>query len=234
MARAGAQAIPVADTDAHRVNQRMKQLDLAKSSLAYAALVEQEARRIGGSSPSRHQLTTAARLTSERFGEPDPRTKRSKRMWDGAVRVWRAQLHRAAPDSGRSAGYRPLKDVLATRLESDLLLVAETAGLDLSVRSVWPQPAATPSGSRLAPRHDHASMHPARQRPVTPSRWTTPGAVWVPPPLAGAATDPGAELHHRIVGGTNKSEAAAFASRLDWAAAEEAWTPGFGPPVPEL
>lgn len=128
-------------------------------------------------------------------------------------------MHKAAPTDSRSSGYRQLRGIIADRAEADLLFVAEASGMDMAVRSVWPAQASASSEHRLG------------DSSTATDRWVSHSTIWVPPPLQGASADPGSELHERLVG-AGMSNAAAFASRLDWAAAEESWTPGYGPAHP--
>ncbi|KAK9851898.1 hypothetical protein WJX84_010169 [Apatococcus fuscideae] len=74
------------ETDERRLEQRQKQVDLGKNTIAYQRYAEQvpkwKRRRVGFSKPPYDPTT------------PDPHRVCSKRAFDGEVRAWRRALHR--------------------------------------------------------------------------------------------------------------------------------------------
>jgi len=66
------------ETDAHRLAQRQKQIDIGKNTPEYKAYAQWR------DDPEREVPVIAV---------PYKFTKRSKRSWDGIVREWRRRLH---------------------------------------------------------------------------------------------------------------------------------------------
>lgn len=203
----------------HRVAQRRRQVDLARNTLSYAAML----RASGMRRHDRRSWADASARVARQLGEPDPALKMSKRAWEGSMRTWRARLYAAAPQQCTGGGLRPLDAVLDDPAEAELLARASALGLDLAVRSVWHR-----EGDREA---SMGCFDGARQELAGSL------TLWVPPPLPQATARCGddeaarMELHRRSVA-PEGSDADAFASRVAWAAAEAAWSPMHGPERP--